>query len=425
MKAHSEDILQGIRLITIPSTQYKTNLISLYIKRPLHRSEVTKNSLIPYLLRAGSKNRNTQSLIVKHLQSLYGSSIGVNVNKVGEKQILSFKLAYTDEKYLDEKIAEQAIRVLMDMVFEPYIEDGGFKKSYVEIEKEVLAESILAKINNKGSYAMERLVQLMCDNEPFSISEDGYMEDFDEINPKNLYEHYENIIRTSEIDISLAGNVDKDLVVRLLKEHLGERRGEISPLEREKIYKDPLEPKEVIEKLQITQGKLGIGYRTNIDVKDELYIPLAVYNAILGGGTSSKLFLNVREKHSLSYSIGSALETMKSLLYIRAGIEVTDFEKAKKLIFAEVEDMKNGKISEEELENAKKYLINAIRSLNDSIWSISDYMYTLSIQGANRTPEEIIEKLSCVTVEQVVEVAKKIKPDTIYFLTNDEVWNEN
>lgn len=413
--------MKGVKVITIPSEQYKTNLISVYIKRPLDRKEVTKNSLIPYVLRSGNQELVTQSLLVKALQELYGSSISVGVSKVGEKQILNFKMAYTSGKYLDEDIAEPAIRILMDTIFKPLIEDGGFKASYVQLEKEVLGEAILSKINNKGAYAMERLVQYMCDGEPFSIPEDGYMEDFEEITPQSLYEHYQHVIESSEIDVALAGNIDRDLVVDILGPYLQGRRGGLHPIPQENIRKEIQEVQEVIEKLRVTQGKLGIGYRTNIDVKDDLYIPLTIYNVILGGGVSSKLFSNVREKHSLSYSIGSGLEAIKGLLYIRAGIEVTDLEKAKRLIFAEVEDMKQGKITDVELMNAKMYLINAIRSVKDSIWSISDYMYMLSVQGREQTPEEIMDRIRSVTIEEVVVAAQKLELDTIYFLTNDEV----
>ncbi len=423
LEVNSKEIQKGVNLISIPSSQYKTNLISLYIKRPLAKEEVTMNSLIPYILRAGSKKYETQSAMVRALQNLYGSSIGVSVSKVGEKQILSFKLAYTDEQYLDEKISSDVLDILMDMVFHPYLEDGGFKQSIVDLEKDTLREAIYAKINNKASYAMEKMVESMCEGEPFSIPEDGFLDDLDKIDGKNLYAHYKKVIATSEFDVVIAGNVDEAAVKNAIAKQMGSR-SDIIKLEREKIYHEPKEVKEVIEKLQVNQGKIVLGYRTNIGVEDELNIPLTLYSVILGAGTTSKLFMNVREKHSLSYSIGAGLERMKSLMYIQAGIEVTDFERAKKLIFAEVDDMKAGNISDNEFENAKRYIINQIRSVSDSISAVSDYIYMLSLKGMNETPETVIEKLQRVTLAEVVEVAQKVKLDTIYFLTSNEVVNE-
>lgn len=425
MKTTIEEIQQGVNIITIPATQYKTNLISIYIKRPLNREEVTMNSLIPYVLRAGTRKFNTQSGLVKALQRLYGSTIGVNVSKMGEKQILSFKLAYTDEQYLEEKIAQEAIEILLDVIFDPFVEKGGFRSSTVKIEKEILGESILAKINNKGAYSLEKMVQRMCQDEPYSIPEDGFAQDLEKIDGQTLYAHYLRVLSESEIDIAVAGNVDSSVVVHAVKQKLKSVQRNVRRIPREEIYKEPTHVREEIESMQVNQGKLAIGYRTNIAVEEDLYVPMMVYNAILGVGTSSKLFKNVREKHSLSYSIGTGIESMKSLLFVRAGVEVTDFERAKKLIFAEIDAMRAGDISADELSDAKMYLMNGIRSVRDSIWSISDYIYTLSVQGQKRSPEEIMERIQSVTVDELVQVADKIRLDTIYFLTNNEVANEN
>ena len=420
MNINSEIIGKGISLITIPAQQYKTNLISIYFKRPLTREEVTKNSLIPYVLRAGSHNYHTQSLMVKELQRLYGSSIGVEVNKVGERQILSFKLAYTNEKYLDEKIAQDAMNILLDMIFNPYTEKGAFKESYVEVEKEILGEAILSKINNKAFYAVERMTSNMCQNEPFSIPEDGYIEDLKDIKPDNLFAHYQQIIRNSEIDIVLSGDIDKDMVKEAIKQRNLQRDENLIEIPDEAIYFEPKEVKHITESLNVTQGKLVMGYRTNIDPKGDLSQALSLYGVILGAGVSSKLFTNVREKHSLCYAIGASLEKMKSLMIIQAGIEISDYEKAKEKILEQVDAMTQGDITETELINAQKFIINGIKSVSDYIWSMSDYIYGLRIQGSEDTPEQIIERISQVTLEQIAQVSKKVKLDTIYFLTNSE-----
>ncbi len=419
MNIDSEIIKKGINLISIPSQQYKTNLISVYIKRPLTREEVTKNSLLPYVLRAGSENFPSQSLMARELQRLYGSSIGVGVSKVGERQVLSFKLAFTNEKYIDEKISKAAINIFLDAIFCPYMENGVFKESYVEVEKGVLEEAILSKINNKALYSVDRMISEMCQGEPFSIPEDGYKEDLKDINSINLTDHYKKVIATSEIDIVLSGDIDKNLVKELIESRLIKRSGELVKIERESIYYAPHEVKTVKESLNVTQGKLVMGYRTNIDVHEELANALTVYGVILGGGVSSKLFTNVREKHSLCYSIGASLEKMKSLMIIHAGIETNDYEKAKEKILEQVEAIAQGKISDTEILNAKKYIINSIRTVSDSIWSMSDYMYGLKTQGIDSSPQEIICKIKDVSIDQVIEVSKKVKLDTIYFLTNN------
>ena len=420
MKINTEQIGHGISLTTIPAKQYKTNLVSIYFKRPLRKEEVTKNSLIPYVLRSGSQKLNTQSLMVKALQKLYGSSIGVGVSKVGERQILSFKLAFTNEKYLEEKISEAAVNVLFDMIFDPYLEQGAFKESYVDIEKETLEESILSKINNKSAYAFDRMIQVMCEDEPFSIPEEGYREDLAHIDAKNLYAHYEEIIQTSEMDIVLSGDIDQDMIKRLIAERKLQRSTHLTVVDKEAVHAVPREVKNIVESLNVTQGKLVLGFRTNIEVSDELSMPLSLYGVILGAGVSSKLFVNVREKHSLCYSIGASLEKMKGLMFIHAGIEMSNYELAKEKILEQFGEMEKGNITADEIDNAKKFMINGIMSVNDSIWSVSDYIYGLKIQGSKDTPEEVIEKISKITKEQIIDASKNIKLDTIYFLTNNK-----
>lgn len=420
MKIHTEEIGKGIHLTAIPSKQYKTNLVSIYLKRPLRKEEVTMNSLIPYMLRSGSKNLPNQSMMVKELQKLYGSSIGVGVSKVGERQILSFKLAFTNEKYLEEPISEAAVQVLFDMVFDPYTENGAFKESYLQIEKEALEEAILSKINNKSSYAFDRMLQAMCKEEAFSIPEEGYREDLSRIDVRKLMDHYKEIIRSSEIDIVLSGDMDQDVIKRLLLARDIPRNEHLTLVEKESVFTQVEEVKDIQESLNVTQGKLVMGFRTNVEVNSALSTALNLYGVILGSGVSSKLFMNVREKHSLCYSVGASLDKMKGLMFIHAGIDFDKYELAKEKILEQVEEMAKGNISEEELENAKKYMINGIQSVKDSIWSVSDYMYGLKIQGSEDGPEEVIEKIRQCTKEEIIEASKNIQLDTVYFLTNKE-----
>lgn len=411
-------VLPGnIKVLNLKSNQFKTNLISIYIKRPLNEGEVTMNSLIPSILKMGSAKFPTQAEISKAFQELYGSSFGVGVGKIGEKQILSFKLSLTNDKYLGENITEKAFELLMDIMLNPLVEDGGFNDRYVEIEKEVLKEAILSRINNKGTYAMERCIEEMCKNEPYSIHEDGKIDDLEKIDSVSLYNHYKKILEDSEIEIAFTGEFDIDSLEKEIVSMFSFRNKEITQLSRESIYYNVTEVKEIIDKMDVSQGKIVMGYRTNIDVKTDDFIPMFMYSVILGSGVHSKLFMNIREKHSLCYSINSYLEKMKSIMFIAAGIEVSNFERTLDLIKKEVEDMNNGVISDNELEFAKKFVKNNLRSLKDSIWSLSDYYYNLSNQGRNESVEEFLEKIESITVDDIKRISSNIQLDTIYFLT--------
>jgi len=419
-------ILPGnIRLLNLKSQQFKTNLISIYIKRPLNNQEVTMNSLIPSILKMGNCNFETQAEISKKLQELYGCSFGVGVGKLGEKQILSFKLSLTNDKYLNEKITKEAFSLMMDIILKPLIEDGGFKAKYVEIEKEVLKESILSKINNKGTYALERCIEEMCKDEPYSIHEDGRIEDLEKVTSKSLYEHYMKIIAESEIDIAVTGDTDISEIENEIIERFKFRNSEIVKIPREKIDYPVKEVKNITEKLDVSQGKIVMGYRTNIDVKSDEFVPMFMYSVILGSGVYSKLFMNIREKHSLCYSINSYLEKIKGIMFVTAGIDIVNFDKTIELIKKEVQDMNDGVISENEINFAKKFIRNNLQSLKDSIWSLSDYYYNLSNQGRNESVEEFLEKIDKVNVEEVSKISSNIQLDTIYFLTNKGELDEN
>ena len=407
----------NIKVLNLKNDQFKTNLISIYIKRPLNENEVTMNSLIPSVLKMGSSKFPTQAEVSKAFQELYGSSFGVGVDKIGEKQILSFKLSLTNDKYLEDNITEKAFELLMDVVLNPLVESGGFNKRYLEIEKEVLKEAILSKINNKGTYAMERCIEEMCKNEPYSIHEDGKIEDLENIDSVSLYNHYRKILEESEIDIAFTGEFDINKLEKEIISKFNFRKKEISQIPKESIYYNVNEIKHIVDEMDVSQGKIVMGYRTNIDVKSDDFIPLFMYSIILGSGAHSKLFMNIREKHSLCYSINSYLEKMKSIMFIAAGIEVSNFEKTIELIKQEVNDMNNGVISENELNYAKKFVKNNLKSLRDSIWAISDYYYNLNNQGRNESVEEFLEKVESITVEDIKRIASNIELDTIYFLT--------
>lgn len=409
------NIGHGINLMLINKENYKTNIATIYIKRPLKREEVTMNSLLPSVLKSGTKDYPSQREITVKMQELYGSNLGASVDKTGERQIMSFRLYTTADEFLPEPIFEEAFDILKKVVLDPKTIDDGFDPKFVDIEKENLREDINAKINNKGHYAVEKCIEHMCEGEPFSISEDGYIDDLDGINEKNLYKHYLNVIESSEIDIVIAGSFDRKKVIEIIQNTFSIKRESIIETKNEEIYKKP-EPKFVEENLDITQGKLVMGFRTNMDFKNEKYYSLLMYSAILGGGAHSKMFLNIREKESLCYSIYSTLEKMKGLMFISAGIEISDYDKALELIYKEIDDMKNGNISKQEMENSRSYLVSNLRALNDSLSSLTDFYYNMSIQNTNRSLDDVIELVKKVKTEDVVEVAQDIYLDTVYFL---------
>ncbi|MGL4914464.1 MAG: EF-P 5-aminopentanol modification-associated protein YfmF [Romboutsia sp.] len=409
----------NINLTLIPASKFKSNLVSIYIQRLLDKSEATKNALIPTIITSGCEKYPSLRVISDKLDDLYGSSMGGDASKRGEKQVLSFKIISTNQKYLEEDIFKDVIGFLNEVINNPLIVDGGFKEDILKIEKQNLKDRIQAKINDKSRYALERCFEEMCSDERYSISEYGYIDEIDNITGKELYEHYKEIIKTSPIDIVVEGDFNEEEVVEVIKKSFTFERGNIIEIPREEFKKDIKEVKVVEDKMDITQGKLVMGYRTNIDYKDiDKYYPLVVGCNVLGGGPHSKMFVNIREKESLCYYIYSSVEKYKGILFVSSGIEFQNYDKAVELVNKQIESLQAGDISKEEIENSKSGLINSMKSLKDSIGGMSDFYFAQAMSNSNSTIEEMIENVSKVTIEEISNVAKEIKLDTVYFLRN-------
>ena len=410
------EIGKNVKLTLIPESKFKTNLISVYIQRKLDRNEVTKNALLPGILKSGCNKYKTLGQLTDREEELYGSYLHAGASKRGESQVLGFSILSVNEKYLDEKILGQCIEFLNEIINNPLVIDGGFNEEYLNIEKEILKDSIMSIINDKGNYAMKRTNEIMFEGEPYSINGKGYIEDLDTIDRVGLYEHYKEVLKTSPIMIE--GEFEETEVVELIKEKFQFDRGNIIDIPKEEYYKEVDKVKEVKETMDIAQGKLVMGYRCNVDYLDEeKYYSLLLGSRILGGGADSKLFINVREKESLCYTIYSTIQKSKSTMMVCSGIEAQNYEKTVNLVKEQVQKLKDGDITESEISNAKIAFINSLNSLNDEIGRISDFYFSQSISKNKSDLDQIKNMINKSTKEDIVEAVKNIELDTIYFLS--------
>ena len=412
------EIGKNVKLTLIPESKFKTNLISVYIQRKLDRNEVTKNALLPGILKSGCNKYKTLGQLTDREEELYGSYLHAGASKRGESQVLGFSILSVNEKYLDEKILGQCIEFLNEIINNPLVIDGGFNEEYLNIEKEILKDSIMSIINDKGNYAMKRTNEVMFEGEPYSINGKGYIEDLDNIDRVSLYEHYKEVLKTSPIEIMIEGEFEETEVVELIKEKFQFDRGNIIDIPKEEYYKEVDKVKEVKETMDIAQGKLVMGYRCNVDYLDEeKYYSLLLGSRILGGGADSKLFINVREKESLCYTIYSTIQKSKSTMMVCSGIEAQNYEKTVNLVKEQVQKLKDGDITESEISNAKIAFINSLNSLNDEIGRISDFYFSQSISKNKSDLDQIKNMINKSTKEDIVEAVKNIELDTIYFLS--------
>lgn len=424
MSYTSEEIKQGVKLHCIETKKFKTNLISVVITQPLNRENVTFNSLIPAVLKRGTQNLTTQEQIAKKLEEMYGAEFDCGIEKIGDNHVLKFYLETLNDNYIpedyNENLAKRGIDLLLDIILNPLTENNKFKKEYVEAEKNNIEVLIKAKIDNKDAYALNRCIEEMYKEEPYGLYKYGYIEDLEKINAENLYEHYKNIISTAKIDIYFSGDTNSKEVENQVKENenikkLAERQAKIV-INKEKNVESE-EVKNIQDKMDITQGKLVIGL--DVDAKEaDSKFPISIYNVILGESATSKLFQNVREKASLAYTARSNYVRQKSNIYIRCGIEIENFDKALEIIREQLEDMKNGIFTEDDLNNAKKYMISGIESVQDEQDSEITYYIGQELSEKFTTFEEYAQKIEQVTMQDVKEIANSIKINTIYFLRN-------
>ena len=420
MNLETIDIKEGIRLHKIKTNKYKTNLMSVFLTSKLSRDDITKKALILTVLRRGTNNLKTQEEISKKLEELYGASFDCGIDKLGDKHVLKFYVESLNEQYLYQKedILSQSLNILFDIVFNPLLENGAFKQEYIDEEKQNLRIIIEGQKDNKAAYATQRCIEEMYKEKPYGLYKYGYVEDLEKIDSKNLYEAYLNLIKTCKIDIFVSGDFDEKTLEEKVKSNQ-----QISKLEPRKVeYLDEesessntQEENIVRENMQISQGKLNIG----LDVLSDNKSAVSVYNAILGGGANSKLFQNVREKASLAYSAGSIYIKPKSKIIIKTGIEHKNYEKALQIIKEQIDDMKNGKFSDEDIQHAKELIIASFKAMQDEQDSEISFYFGREIQKESKDIDKQIKEVSEVTKQNIVDVANKIKINTIFFLTRE------
>ena len=414
MKPKKISIKNGINLYYIPTKKFKTTAFSIYIHRPLTREECTLNALLSMVIRRGCPMFPESKELSRHLDNLYGVSFSTTVRKKAERQIICANFQFINENFLEEK--SNILDGVLNLAKDAILGQTSFDEEYLKQEKENLKLQILSIINDKRQYASKKCIEIMCQDEPYGISKSGYIEDLDSITSSSLYEHYKNTVLKSPVYIFINGDVDINYVTEKIKgifESIEVTENIPAPSD---VKKSVAEVKNVTEQQQIVQGKLSIGFRTNVFATDDEYPALMMYNSILGCGIFSKLFNNVREKLSLCYYASSSIDHLKGIMTINSGIEVANFQKAYDEIFVQMDDIKNGNISDMEMSAAVLGTVNSINSISDNPFALDDYYLGKIIAGNLMGLDELADKIKGVTKEQIMNVAKKIELDTVFFL---------
>ena len=420
MQYQDKEIKNGIKIHKINTNKFKTNLMSVFLTTELSRENVTKNALISTILRRGSRNMHSQEEISKQMEDMYGASFDCGLDKIGDNQVLKFYIETINDNFIPqqkEKMLKTALEKILEIVFNPYLENGEFKKEYIEQEKNTVKQRIEGKIDNKARYALNRCIEEMYKDEPYGLYKFGYVEDLDAIDGKNLYEYYQELIKNCKIDILVSG-ILPDNIEEIISENenikiLQERQPRyIMP----KLVAKNTEKENVItESMEVTQGKLVLGLDIKLENEKQKYDAL-LYNSILGGTANSKMFQNVREKAHLAYVASSSYIRQKSNIFINCGIEISNYEKALEIVKKQIEDMRKGNFTEEDIENSKKGIISTIDLIEDEQDTGITYYFGQELSNNKIHPEEYKEIVQKVKKEDIVKIANSVSIDTIYFL---------
>ncbi|MDE7262899.1 MAG: insulinase family protein [Oscillospiraceae bacterium] len=412
-------IKENTYLTYIPSEKFKTSFFSAQMIVPLARETAGLNALLVNVLSRGTVRCPDMAAIGRELDMLYGARLEPAVRKKGENQMFGFVASCVDDRFLPQgqKLMERMADLLGEFWCDPVTKGGRLLEDYVDSERENLADLIRSDINDKRSYAARRLMEEMCREEPYGVSRIGRAQDVEKISLQRLNRHYKAILPTARLELFYCGSAREERVIGAFTRAFAAlpRQGEAlpAPTTRRPV---PPEYRLVAEEMDVTQGKLCLGFRT-----DSADMPATMLmNTMFGGYSNSKLFLNVREKLSLCYYAGSAYHRLKGIITVSSGIEFANYDRAVEEIFAQLEAIRRGEWEDWELEGALQFLLNGLRSMKDSAGALEDYILGQAAVGGDETLEGLSAALRQVTPQRIQDAAAAVGPDTVYFLKGKE-----
>lgn len=411
-------IADGVYFSSITDKRYKKNLISVAFSTQLSEDTATENVIVPVLLTKCNSKLPTYKAFNNKMSRLYASGIGGTAGRQYDLQTISFGAYYLDDIYAlsGEKMTGIMTDILIDCLTSPVTENGVFSEKFVELEKKTVIDNIETAINDKRSYAIERAMKTICKGEPASVCSYGTVEKAKLITPDSAYKAYRRMLETMPCEIICTGCSDFDGVAEKFAAAF-EKAGR-HDIENATIALSPVktQTEEVTERLTVNQSKLVLGFKSHSD--DDA--ALVLLQKIFGGTTSSKLFRNVREKMSLCYYCSAARNDLKGIMLVNSGVENENIEKTKEAVIDQLEEIKNGNFTNEDINFAEMAIKNDFKSVADSAGNVSNWYFDCIRKNDIVTPEEKLGRYLGVSKERIIAAAKSMVLDSVYVLTGNE-----
>ena len=419
MKATRIQLSDGVYLTYLPAREFKTSLLSAQFVTPLRQETASAWALLPAVLRRGTVRYPDLGALSAQLDRLYGASVDYTVRKKGENQCVGFVASFIDDSFAPggEKLLEPAAELVGELICDPVTERGRFVSAYFDTEKTNLIDASRSQINDKRDYAAARLLQEMCAGEPYGVSRLGDEKSAEKLQMKKLYAQYGELISTARLELIYIGSAQLDRVRQALDTAFSTLpRDGIRDIAPSAPHPARTEVRVVTEEMDVTQGKLGMGFSCGSDD----YSAVLLGNTLFGGSSNSKLFLNVREKMSLCYYASSAYHRQKRLITVSSGIEFADYQRAYDEILRQLEAVQKGQLEDWELGGARSTLLNAYASMGDSQGKLENFYLGQAATGQSESPEDLAAQLREVTAERVFQAMETVTLDTVYFLKGKE-----
>ncbi len=409
-----KNIADAVSVCHVKTDRFKTCKISVSMALPLC-ADISAKAILPYILRRSCKKFPSFSSLNGKLDELYGAALSASVQKYGEAQVLMMTVTSIDDRFSlnGESISSGAAGLLVDLIFEPNLDENGcFRKEDVEAEKRLLLERLISEDDDKRIYAVRRCNEIMCENEAFGRNRFGTKEEIESLTPERVFAAWQEVLSSAVIRIVSVSSGSSEEMCDLFSERFS--KTDRTPCKiKTQFIPEAKEVKYGTEKQKLKQGTLVMGFRCGMTEKGDFDPAMTVMTDIFGGGTYSKLFANVREKMSLCYYCSARLNRNKGIITVGSGIETENEEKAKNAILEQLQDMKNGNFTREDFDSSIRSLKETLTGYEDSpeIW------YTEQLLADRiKTPQERIAEIESVKFEDIREMAQKVTLDTVFML---------
>lgn len=413
--------LPGYTLHVIPTKKFKNITMSLKLENKLTKENVTKRSLLAFMLTGGTIEFPSTQALSTHLEELYGMNFGTNLATKGLGQVLNISSICINEAFLpyQEDLLQQQIKLFNDVLFHPNAKEKKFDEQTFNIKKKELKERLIVQNDDKFMYGLNQLFNNMGEGGFLSINNNGYLEELEQLTNEELYQYLLECIDKDVKHLYVVGDVDEN-IVDVFKENLTFQTNPVLNKVVTNFQSTKDDVLEVIEKQDITQAKLNMGFVVDCNFLEPSSYAMTVFNAVFGGFSQSRLFKTVREKHSLCYYISSSYGAFSGIMTVNAGIEGSDYQKAKDLILEELAIIQAGNFSDEEINLAKLMLQNSLTKTKDEPMSLIALAYNRDLTNKQETDDEYLEKILRVTKKEIIEASKKVRLDTIFLLTGSD-----